>query len=132
MVKPHFHSKVSETLGKDFSELLCEVAPFVGPRIDVYQTKDTFFISVDLAGAGRNDFSLKLQKNTLCIEGVIPAAFDQKKTKVITSERFYGSFQRKVYIPAECLLEQLKAVYENGILIITIPLNDSKNIGEEV
>lgn len=114
-------------LGNNFSELLYEIAPFVGPRMDVYKTKVNFFISVDIAGARLEDLSLKLKTYTLIIEGTIKNIYTQENTKVICSERFYGTFKRKVLVPMDCILDQLQAVYEKGVLLIKIPLfNETK------
>ena len=121
MVKPHFHSHVKQMLGEDFSELLQELSPFVEPRMDMYETDQNLIISVDLAGASREDFSVKMQNDTLIIEGTINNTQSEKNIQVISRERFYGSFMRKITIPEKYNLNQLKAVFERGILLISIP-----------
>ena len=121
MVKPHLHSHVKEMLGEDFSELLQELSPFVEPRMDMYETIQNLIISVDLAGASREDFSVKMRNDTLIIEGTINNPQSEKGIQVISRERFYGSFMRKIPIPEVYNLNQLQAVFERGILVITIP-----------
>ncbi|MCQ6280779.1 Hsp20/alpha crystallin family protein [Bacillus sp. EB600] len=130
MVKPHFHSNVRQLLGEDFSELLHEISPFVEPRIDLYQTNRNFIISIDLAGARKEDFSVKQRNYTLLIEGTINRNHLKDRFKIIQSERFYGSFRREISLPEECHLEQLQAVFDRGILVITIPVYQSKEKDE--
>lgn len=114
-------SKAKEILGNDMTELLYEIAPFMAPRMDVFQTKDAFYISVDIAGALREDLSLKLQGKTLCIEGTIKNSNQDQNVKLITGERFYGSFKREVTLPNDCVLDKLQAEYGRGILMVRVP-----------
>jgi HSP20 family protein len=127
VVKPHFHSNVRKTLGKDFNKLLYEIAPFVEPRMDVFQSDVHFIISVDLAGARKENLSLKWQRNILLIEGMIRNEQAEDASKVIRTERFYGPFKREILVPEECAVEQLQAVLENGVLWITIPFYRDEN-----
>lgn len=126
MVKPQHHPYVKEMLGKDFAALLEEVAPFIGPRMDICKTKNFFFISVDVAGINLEDLTLKMQQNTLFIEGETHNPYENEK--IINYERFYGSFQRKVLIPDICHLDKLQATYERGILQIIIPFYKGEGI----
>lgn len=116
-------------LGEDFSELIREISPFVEPRIDIYQSNRSFFVSIDLAGARKEDFSVKRRDHTLLIEGKIDKNQIGDRFKVISSERFYGFFRREISIPKECHLEHLHAVLDKGILLITIPF--SKKVQRE-
>jgi HSP20 family protein len=127
VVRPHFHSNAKEMLGEEFSKLLTEIAPFVEPRVDVYQTKDDFIISVDLAGARTEDISLKLYQNTLILKGTIKDVFGENTIRVINRERFFGSFKRHFLIPKDCILDRLHAEFSRGILMITIPFYIKEN-----
>ncbi|KMY54213.1 hypothetical protein AC623_09935 [Bacillus sp. FJAT-27231] len=130
MVQPHFRSNVKDVLGKDFSELLYEIAPFVEPRIDIFQSDHYFMISVEIAGARHDDISVKRQQNTLLIEGTIPNRHIEENIKVINSERFYGPFKRSVSVPKTCALERLDAVLQRGVLWITIPFHSNADDNE--
>ncbi|WP_156424399.1 Hsp20/alpha crystallin family protein [Bacillus sp. FJAT-27445] len=101
-------------------ELLTEVAPLIGPRIDCIRTEDSLFISADLAGAKPQDVKLGISAGSIIISGVIPPLFDDFK-QMLQQERFYGPFQRKIILPENCLTGNMKAELENGILTITIP-----------
>ncbi|WP_162144680.1 Hsp20/alpha crystallin family protein [Peribacillus kribbensis] len=114
-------------LGDDFSGLLNEVAPFIEPRVDIFASDAHYIISVDLAGAGKEDFSVKLRRNTLIVEGTIQNLFAQKSVKMIYGERFYGSFRKEMLIPESCLLDYLSASFESGILWITFPFLKGNN-----
>ncbi|KKB75517.1 MULTISPECIES: Hsp20/alpha crystallin family protein [Bacillus] len=127
MVKPHFHSNVKEMLGEDFSNLLYEISPFVEPRVDILQSNGGLIISVDLAGAGTDDFTVRKTNHALCIEGIIQNKLGSENEKVIIRrERFYGPFKRELPIPEECDLQRIQAVFERGVLVITIPFYKNK------
>ncbi|WP_284035693.1 Hsp20/alpha crystallin family protein [Neobacillus sp. 114] len=121
MIKPHLRSNVKQMLGEDFSELLQEISPFVEPRMDVYKLNQNFILSIELAGARKEDLSVKRMNRILTIEGNINKDYIDDDMKVISSERFYGFFRREITIPEECHLEQLQAIFDRGILLITIP-----------
>jgi HSP20 family protein len=123
LVKPQFHSKVKEMLGEDFSQLLNEIAPFVEPRMDVYKTKGDFIICMDIAGAQIENISIKMRNDILMISGTVSTPFEENQIIVITRERFYGAFKREIVIPQLCDLDQLKAEYSRGLLLITIPFH---------
>lgn len=79
MAMPQYHSKVKKLLGDDFSDLLSEISPFIGPRLDVYITNDKFFVSAEIAGIESDDCSVKLLGNILVIEGTIKQKYAKKK-----------------------------------------------------
>ena len=126
LVKPHFHSNIKKTLGKDFNELLYEIAPFMEPRMDIYESDVHLIISVDLAGARIEDLSLKWINNMLLIEGMIRNEYTEASYKNIRNERFYGSFKREILIPKNCKKEHIQANFKDGVLSITIPFNREK------
>ena len=126
MVKPHFHSNIKKTLGKDFNKLLYEIAPFIEPRVDIYESDVHLIISVDLAGARKENLSLKRQNNTLLIEGMIHNEHKEASSKNIRNERFYGPFKREILIPRNYEIEHIQAIFENGVLWITVPFCSEK------
>ena len=82
---------------------------------------------VDLAGARKENLSLKWQNNTLLIEGMIYNEHKETSYKNIRNERFYGSFKREIVIPRNCEIEHIQAIFENGVLWITVPFYRGKN-----
>ncbi|WP_158595147.1 Hsp20/alpha crystallin family protein [Oceanobacillus piezotolerans] len=126
MVKPHFHSNIKKTLGKDFNTLLYEISPYMEPRMDIYESDVHLIISLDLAGARKEDLSLRWINNILVIEGLIRNEYTEAYYKNIQNERFYGSFKREILISKNCEKEHIQANFINGILSIIIPLYREK------
>ncbi|WP_181884590.1 Hsp20/alpha crystallin family protein [Neobacillus piezotolerans] len=124
-------SKITKTLGSDFMELLTEVAPLIGPRIDCIWTENLLYITADLAGARPHDINLGINSGSLIISGVIHPPANIPAKKIIRQERFFGPFQKKIKLPVHCLPDRLKAELEYGILTITIPLFSKTSAQEE-
>jgi len=127
-------SNIAKTLGSDFIELLAEVSSMIGPRVDVYGTRDSFFISADLAGASPGDVKIGLSSGSIIISGEVWPPFDHEEMKVFRQERFNGSFERTIKLPRGCLTEHIQAKMDHGILTIEVPLQQpphSTETGEE-
>ncbi|OCA85899.1 hypothetical protein A8F94_13690 [Bacillus sp. FJAT-27225] len=127
MRKKGHRSRIEKTLGSDFMELLAEVAPLIGPRIDFFHTVDTFYIIADLAGVKSQDVKLDMIDGSMIISGVIHPLFDELDCKLLRQERFYGPFKKKIPLPKNCLPEQMTAKLENGIVKISIPFYIQKS-----
>ncbi|CEG25715.1 Hsp20/alpha crystallin family protein [Bacillus sp. B-jedd] len=127
MRKSGRRSNIAKTLGSDFIELLTEVSSMVGPRVDVYGTRDSLFISADLAGASPGDVKLGFSSGSIIISGKILPPFDYEEIKVFRQERFHGAFERAIKLPRGCLTEHIQAKMDHGILTIEVPLQQSSH-----
>ncbi len=92
-----------------------------GPAIDVYESKDSFLVQADLPGVNREDIEVSLEGDLLTIRGVKKEEFESKKANCIRNERASGNFSRPLILPAEADSSQVKAVYKNGVLELTLP-----------
>lgn len=96
------------------------------PPIDVYDDKENVYVDVALSGIDPKDVNIEIENNLLSISGNI-----EKKTE-IDEKNYYkkeirrSSFARKVALPAEVNSEKTQAVYENGVLKISIPKIEEK------
>ncbi len=91
------------------------------PPMDVYDDKDNVYVDVALSGIDPKDVNIEIENNLLCVSGNI-----EKKTE-IDEKNYYkkeirrSSFSRKVALPAEVNSEKTQAIYENGVLKISVP-----------
>jgi HSP20 family protein len=79
----------SEFLGEDFWEVMTDILPFIGPRIDVIRTSKEIVIIVP-GVLTKNDLSLNLQGPMLLIEGMIHRQYMDEEVQVLQDERFNG------------------------------------------
>lgn len=88
------------------------------PVLDVYEDADTVTVKVELAGMKKEDFELSLEDGALTVSG--KRELTQENRESFRSERFFGSFSRTIALPALVKSDDVKAVYEDGILTITL------------
>jgi HSP20 family protein len=91
------------------------------PAVNILETKDDFKLEVAAPGFGKGDFDIKVENNLLTI-----SAKREQKTEN-TDERFtrrefrYETFTRSFNLPQTVNQNEVAAVYENGILNVTLP-----------
>jgi HSP20 family protein len=91
------------------------------PALDVYQDRDNFTVAVELPGLKKEDIDISLHSDTLTISGERKAEEKKNAEQGFRAERFYGSFQRTVTLPAPVDAKHVKASYQDGILKVVLP-----------
>jgi HSP20 family protein len=102
------------------------------PSVDVVETDDQIKVSAELPGLEDKDIEVSLDRGVLTITGVKQEEHQEERENYYRSERMYGSFRRAIPLPAEVNDEQAEAVFQNGVLTITLPkaevVEDQKRI----
>lgn len=93
------------------------------PSMDVAETNDAIMLTAELPGLDEKDLKLSLDNNVLTISGEkTEEATDAPPAKAYyVSERYYGAFQRSFALPRTVDVDHVKAVFEKGVLSITLP-----------
>lgn len=98
------------------------------PPADITETEDKVFIKAELPGIEEKDIELTLLGNVLTIRGEKKQQKDQKDENHYFGDRYYGSFRRTFQLPADLDAESAKAIFDRGVLKISIPkLEKSKS-----
>jgi HSP20 family protein len=105
------------------TELQNRALPTSMLAMDAYRRGHEFVIQLDLPGADPSSIDLSVEKNVLTVRAERTAAKGEVD-EVIVTERRYGSFARQLFLGESLDTEQIKASYDNGVLIITIPVAD--------
>jgi HSP20 family protein len=91
------------------------------PAVDIYETKESIVLNVELPGVTKEDIALEVKDSTLTIKG------EKKLEKNVTEENFhrmersYGSFTRAFTLPSTVQQDKVKAKFRDGILEIMLP-----------
>ncbi len=92
------------------------------PAVNIKENDNEFIVEVAVPGMDKKDFNIDLNDNILTISS------DKKEEKTDENEKYtrreysYQSFTRAFTLPKDIVDgEKIKAKYENGELIITIP-----------
>ncbi|HZJ02462.1 MAG TPA: Hsp20/alpha crystallin family protein [Thermoleophilia bacterium] len=93
------------------------------PNADVYFAKsdNAIVVKLELAGVDPREVQLEAKDRTIRIWGMREER--TRSDKVYQQmEIAYGAFQRELRVPVDVNLDQAKAGYEAGFLIITLPV----------
>ena len=91
--------------------------------LDAYRHGDTYVINIDLPGFDPATIDVTAEKDVLTVRAERswqPVEGDE----VVVAERTYGQFFRQVFLGEGLDNEHIHASYDNGVLMITIPLSE--------
>ena len=89
------------------------------PPTDVYETGDTVFVRVEIAGMQEKDFQIALNGRRLSISGVRQDL--DEKLGFQQMEIQYGPFETDVHLPQAIQQDKIEATYQGGFLLISLP-----------
>ena len=98
-------------------------------KTDVRETENTYEVDVDLPGFKKDEISVDLQDGYLTIRASKGLDKDQKdkEGKYIRQERYAGACSRSFYV-GDVEADQIAAKYEDGILKISLPKQEKKEL----
>lgn len=118
-------------LRSDLDELFDEIleAPFLTrpllgsnfPVVDVAETENEVIIKAELPGVDPKNLEVHVTEDSLNVKGEIKDEWEEKGVGYCRRERYTGSFERAIGLPAKVKQEEVKAQYRDGVLSITLP-----------
>ena len=102
-------------------------------KTDVKETENAYEIDIDLPGFKKEDVKIQLKNGYLNIQATREEKKDEKddKGKYVRRERYTGTCNRSFYVGPNIKHEDIHAKYENGILHVTFPKEETKKEAEE-
>lgn len=103
------------------------------PAIEIKQTDAEYKIKVQLPGVEKDNIDVQLDNDFMTITAEIQEEKEEKEEKeqsekYHTSEFRYGRYQRTISFDKPIKSDESKARYKNGILCITVPKQDMKEV----
>ena len=93
------------------------------PAIDMTETDKAYKLSVEVAGMDASDIDVSVDDDMLVISGEKKEEREEKEKGYLYSERSYGSFERRIQLPATVDGDKIEAKVKKGVLRITLPKN---------
>ncbi|RDI68297.1 Hsp20/alpha crystallin family protein [Nocardia pseudobrasiliensis] len=118
----------------DFAELWNAFAPNVAPfgahliRVEDSMDDGRYVVRAELPGMDLADVDVSVQNGRLTIK----AERTEKHEEKGRSEFSYGSFERTVTLPAGADEDGIDASYAQGILTVSVPLAEEKDLARKV
>jgi HSP20 family protein len=94
------------------------------PRVDVVESDDELKVSAELPGIDEKDIDVSLSRDVLTISGEKKEKQEYRGEYYFRTERSYGSFQRSIPLPCNVDTGKVEAIFDNGVLTITLPKTD--------
>jgi HSP20 family protein len=91
------------------------------PVVEIFERDQKFIVRVDLPGLTKEDVKINVTHDELTIEGERKVEKEEKQEGFYRTERTYGTFFRRIWIPEHVKGEAAEAVFKNGVLEITMP-----------
>lgn len=103
-------------------------------KTDIKEHEDSYELEISLPGYKKEDIQAELKDGYLTISANTSRntdTKDEKTGKYIRRERYCGSCSRSFYVGENVTQDEVKAKYENGVLILAIPKKDPRKQVEE-
>ena len=99
-------------------------------KTDIREHDTGYELDVDLPGFKKDEINIELENGYLTISAakVLDKDEQDKKGKYIRKERYAGAMQRSFYVGDAVTEEDVKAKFEDGILKLSIPKKDAKEV----
>ena len=92
------------------------------PEIEIFELENMLKIRVDLPGIKKEEIKIELAENVLTISGERKREKEEKKGEYLRSERVYGLFLRAIPLPEGVKLDDVKALFTDGVLEVIVPI----------
>lgn len=99
------------------------LTPFEGktPRVDIIDREAQLVVRAELPGVKKDDLEVSLNDNSVTIRGTTKQEEIEEKGEYCRREMSYGEFTRTIALPSEVDRNNVKAIYKDGVLELTLP-----------
>ena len=99
-------------------------------KTDVRETDSGYEVDIDLPGFKKDEINVQLDNGQLSISAAkgLDKEEKNKEGKYIRKERYAGAMSRSFYVGDALTQEDIKAKYESGILRLSIPKKEAKQV----
>ncbi len=91
----------------------------VFPTLNIYEDESNYYISAELPGINKSDLKIKIDNDSLSIEGKRESKID-KNSSYYRNERWSGEFKRSISLSELVDKNKIQAELKNGVLLITL------------
>jgi HSP20 family protein len=121
-------NRIKRDMDRIFDIIWGEFTPALRPRIrkttpfiDLTETKSRLILRAEIPGVEPDDIEIDITDNILTIKGEARREIIEEEENSHRMERSYGSFSRSIQLPCRVSIDDIKAIFKNGILKITMP-----------
>lgn len=91
------------------------------PKVDVIDSSDSIEFEAEIPGLSKDEVSVDVEKGVLSISGQKRQSDENNSKTYIRKELKRSSFKRSFKLSESLNHEKIKAKFENGLLLISVP-----------
>ncbi len=91
------------------------------PAMDMYETDDAVVVKLALPGVDPDKVEIRVSGDLLTIRGRLEDEVVEEDATYYIRERRVGAFSRTIQLPVPVEADEAEAVFENGVLTLTLP-----------
>lgn len=101
-------------------------------KTDIVKKDGNYELSIEMPGVKKEDIQMELKDGYLNVTASHNTNTEDKdkEGRIIRQERVSGSYSRSFYVGNDVRTEDVKASFDNGELIVTVPKEAPKKIEE--
>lgn len=89
--------------------------------LDIYEEGNNLVVKASMPGLKPEDIKIEVRGDMLRITGEAKKEEEKKERNYHLREHRYTRFERSVTLPSEVLTDKAEAIFENGVLTLTLP-----------
>ena len=104
----------------------------MAPTVNSYIKDGVFHLEADLPGVDTDKMDVRMDDGSLVIHGERRSTHKTEDVNYLLKESSLSSFERRITLPAGADTEKAHATYQNGMLEVTVPINEHKLSGRKI
>lgn len=112
---------LDEFFNRGFSDFVGSDSVVNQPAVNIVETKDNFRVEIAAPGFDKQDFSVRTENDFVIIEAKREVNTENSEERYTRREFRFESFKRSYKLPDVVNQDSISAVYENGVLNVTLP-----------
>ena len=118
--KPLFNGFLDEFFNRSLGNFVGSDAVLTQPAVNVVETDEFFKLEFAAPGFDKQDFALNVENDFLTVEAKHEIKTEETTERYTRREFSVASFKRSFKLPKTVNQDAIAAVYENGILNVTL------------
>ena len=102
-------------------------------KLQVNENTDAYSVQAELPGVSKQDIDIQVDGSLVTIKAEVKQHDSQNSDdQILRSERYHGSVSRSFELPQSVDMEQTKAEFRDGVLLLTLPKITKKEVQKRV
>ena len=118
--KPLFNGFLDEFFNRNIADFVGSDGVLNQPAVNIVETDASFKVELAPPGFDKQDFAINVENDFLTVSASRETKNEEKNERFTRREFSVSAFKRSFKLPATVNQEAIAAVYENGILNVTL------------